>query len=101
MMARLLLACGMVVAMTTTSVRADETLAAYLAGTCNTCHHPSDRSAAMPALAGRDAAELIAALQAYRTGARQDAVMRAIAASLADAETAEVAAYFAHQEPAQ
>ena len=55
----------------------------------------------MPALAGRDATELIATLQAYRTGARQDAVMHAVAGSLTDAETAEVAAYFAHQEPAQ
>ena len=103
MVARLLLAYGMVVTITTvaTSVRADEALAAYLAGTCSTCHHPSDKSAAMPALAGRDAAELIAALQAYRTGTRQDAIMHAVAASLTDAETAEVAAYLAHQEPAQ
>ena len=55
----------------------------------------------MPALAGREAAELIAALQAYRTGTRQDAAMHAVAASLTDTETAEVAAYLAHQEPAQ
>ena len=103
MVARLLLAYGIVVTITTVaaSAQADETLAAYLAGTCSTCHHPSDKSAAMPALAGREAAELIAALQAYRTGTRQDAAMHAVAASLTDAETAEVAAYFAHQEPAQ
>lgn len=103
MIVRLLLACGVVVTITsvTTSVWADETLAAYLAGTCSTCHHPSDKGAAMPTLAGRDAAELIAALQAYRTGARQDAAMHAVATSLTDAETADVAAYFSHQEPAQ
>ena len=103
MVTRLLLACGMVVTITTvtTLARADEALAAYLAGTCSTCHHPSDRSAAMPALAGRDAAELIAALQAYRTGTRQDAIMHAVATSFTDDETAEVAAYLAHQEPAQ
>ncbi len=93
----------MVVTIMTVTVpaTADEALAAYLAGTCSTCHHPSDKSAAMPALAGRDAAELIAALQAYRTGARQDAIMHAVATSLTDDETAEVAAYLAHQEPAQ
>lgn len=103
MVGRLLLSCGMVVTVTavTTLARADAALTAYLAGTCNTCHHPSNKSAAMPALAGRDAAELIAALQAYRTGARQDAVMHAVATSLTDAETADVAAHFAHQEPAQ
>ena len=101
MVGRLLLAWGMAATIAITSARADEALAAYLAGTCSTCHHPSDKSAAMPALAGRDAAELIAVLQAYRTGARQDSIMRAVATSLTDAETADVAAYFAHQEPAQ
>ena len=85
----------------TTPAMADEALAAYLAGTCNTCHQSGAKGAAIPALAGRDAAELIAALQAYRTGARQDALMHAVASSLSDSEISEVAAYFAHQEPAQ
>ncbi len=80
---------------------ADEQLAAYLAGTCNTCHQPGDKGAAIPALAGRDAADLIAALQAYRTGARPDSLMHAIASSLSDTETSEVAAYLAHQELGQ
>jgi|RhiMethySRZTD1v2_1073278.scaffolds.fasta_scaffold456852_3 cytochrome c553 len=100
---RISLACSLMAAFAAAAVpaMADGAVAAYLAGTCSTCHHPSDKSAAMPALAGRDATELIATLQAYRTGARQDAVMHAVAGSLTDAETAEVAAYFAHQEPAQ
>ena len=100
---RISLACSMMAAFAVAAVpaTADGAVAAYLAGACSTCHHPSDKSAAMPALAGRDAAELIATLQAYRTGVRQDAVMHAVAASLSDTETAEVAAYFAHQEPAQ
>jgi len=80
---------------------ADEALAAYLAGTCNTCHHSGATGPAIPALAGRDAADLIAALRAYRAGTRQDAIMHAVAASLSDAETSEVATYLAHQEPAQ
>lgn len=79
---------------------ADGELAAYLAGTCNTCHRAGDKGTAIPALAGREAADLIAALQAYRTGARQDAIMHAVATSLSDAELSEVAAYFAHREPA-
>jgi cytochrome c553 len=78
---------------------ADEELAAYLAGTCNTCHRAGDRGTAIPALAGQEAADLIAALQAYRTGVRQDAIMHAVATSLSDSELSEVAAYFAHQEP--
>ena len=80
---------------------ADEQQAAYLAGTCNTCHQPGGKGAAIPALAGRDAADLIAALQAYRTGARSDSVMHAIATSLSETETSEVVAYLAHQEPGQ
>jgi sulfide dehydrogenase cytochrome subunit len=78
----------------------DEELAAYLAGTCNTCHRAGEKGTAIPALADREAADLVAALQAYRTGARQDAIMHAVATSLSDAELSEVAAYFAHQEPA-
>jgi cytochrome c553 len=78
---------------------ADEQLAAYLAGTCNTCHHSGGEGAAIPALAGRDAVELMTLLQAYRDGARPDALMHVIAGSLSETETAEVAAYLARQEP--
>lgn len=93
--------CGLVAwtAVVTAPAMADE--AAYLAGTCDTCHHASSKETAIPGLAGRDAADLVAALQAYRSGARQDAIMHAIATSLSEAESAEVAAYFAHQEAAQ
>ena len=66
-----------------------------------TCHRAGDQGSAIPSLARRDAADLIAALQAYRTGMRQDAIMHAVASSLSDAESADVAAYFARQEPAQ
>ena len=84
----------------TAQAAADEELAAYLAGTCNTCHRVGEKGTAIPALAGREAADLVAALQAYRTGARQDAIMHAVATSLSDTELSEVTAYFAHQEPA-
>lgn len=95
--------CGLVAMTTavTNPAMADEALAAYLAGTCNTCHHAGEAGTAIPLLAGRDAAELVAALQAYRTGARADALMHAVATSLSDAETSEVATYLAQQEPQQ
>jgi cytochrome subunit of sulfide dehydrogenase len=83
----------------TSQAPADEELAAYLAGTCNTCHRAGDKGTAIPALAGREAADLMAALQAYRTGARRDAIMHAVATSLTDAELSAVATYLAHQEP--
>ena len=78
---------------------ADEELAAYLASTCSTCHRAGDKGTAIPALAGRETKDLIAALRAYRTGVRQDAIMHAVATSLSDAELSAVAAYLAHQEP--
>ena len=101
MVVRLSLTCGLIAMIAVAPAWADEALGTYLAGTCMTCHHAGDQGSAIPSLAGRDAADLVAALQAYRTGARQDALMHAVASSLSDVESADVAAYFARQEPAQ
>ena len=95
------LSCGLIAMIAAAPAMADEALGTYLAGTCMTCHRAGDQGSAIPSLAGRDAADLIAALQAYRTGARQDALMHAVASSLSEAESADVAAYFARKEPAQ
>lgn len=80
---------------------ADEQRAAYLAGTCNTCHRAATQDAAIPSLTARDAAELLAALQAYRSGTRPEPLMQAVAKSLSEAEASEVAAFLAGQEPAR
>ena len=101
MVVRLSLTCSLIAMMSVAPAKADEALGTYLAGTCMTCHRAGDQGSAIPSLAGRDAADLIAALQAYRTGTRQDALMHAVASSLSETETTDVAAYFAHQEPAQ
>jgi cytochrome subunit of sulfide dehydrogenase len=99
MIVHLSLTCSLIAMIAVAPANADE--ATYLAGTCMTCHRAGDQGSAIPNLAGRDVADLVAALQAYRTGARQDAIMHAVAASLSDAESIDVAAYFARQEPAQ
>ena len=99
MVVRLSMTCSLIAIIAVTPAKADE--ATYLAGMCMSCHRAGDQGSAIPSLAGRDAADLIAALQAYRTGTRQDALMRAVASSLSELESADVAAYFARQEPAQ
>jgi cytochrome c553 len=73
----------------------DEELAAFLAGTCAACHQPDLRESAIPGIAGLDEARFISLIQAYRSGARTDSVMQAVAASLSDAETAALARYLA------
>lgn len=49
----------------------------------------------VPRLGGQHAAYLVKALQAYKSGARSNATMRAIAASLSEQDKADLAAYYA------
>jgi cytochrome c553 len=48
----------------------------------------------VPKLGGQNAAYVVAALKEYKTGNRGHPTMRAIAASLSDADMADVAAYY-------
>lgn len=49
----------------------------------------------VPKLAGQQAAYIVKALQAYKSGQRQHGSMRGIAASLSDQDMADLAAYYA------
>ena len=49
----------------------------------------------VPKLAGQQAAYIVKALQAYKSGERQHGSMRGIAASLSDKDMADLAAYYA------
>jgi cytochrome c553 len=71
-------------------------------GLCASCHGESGRSLmkGTPHLAGQDLDYLKAALAAYRSGARDVAVMRAAVGALTTAELDELAAWFAAQPPA-
>lgn len=53
----------------------------------------------VPKLGGQHAAYLVKALQGYKSGARNHPTMRAIAASLSDADIADLAAYYASVKP--
>ncbi|TDJ10109.1 MAG: c-type cytochrome [Gammaproteobacteria bacterium] len=71
-----------------------------LTNTCLGCHaienyrtlYPMYK---VPKLGGQNEAYLVAALKAYRDGARTHKTMHAQAATLSDQEMADVAAYFA------
>jgi cytochrome c553 len=74
----------------------DMALGEYLSGECVTCHQLSGAvTAGVPSIVGLSQEEFIAALIAYKTGIRENQVMRGIAARLTDEEIAALAAYFA------
>ncbi|HSX61971.1 MAG TPA: c-type cytochrome [Tahibacter sp.] len=71
-------------------------------GLCASCHGESGRALmkGTPHLAGQDLEYLKTALAAYRSGARDVAVMRAAVGALTPAELDELAAWYAAQPPA-
>lgn len=65
---------------------------------CLGCHGPNGAGAGgVPALAGREAAELRAQLLAFREAARPGTIMGRIARGYTEAELAAVAEHFARQ----
>jgi cytochrome c553 len=65
---------------------------------CLGCHGPGGIGAPpIPPLAGRPAAETVAAMAAFRAGTRPGTIMPRIARGYTEAEMAEVAAYFSAQ----
>jgi cytochrome c553 len=64
--------------------------------TCTACHGPEGKSAnpLWPNLAGQNASYLLAQLQAFKSGARQDPLMGAQAMMLSDEDMANLAVYF-------
>ena len=68
---------------------------------CAGCHGDQGVSGnpATPSLAGQDGEYIVAALRAYKNGARADETMKALAAPLDDTTVKNIAAYYAAQEP--
>jgi cytochrome c553 len=71
-------------------------------GLCASCHGESGKAVmkGMPHLAGQDLDYLKTSLAAYRSGARDVAVMRAAVGALSVAELDALAAWYAAQAPA-
>lgn len=69
---------------------------------CETCHVSNgsgNAAAGFPRLAGANSRYLAKQLHDFKNGARNDLVMQPIAKALSDTEMADVAAYFAAQQP--
>jgi cytochrome c553 len=63
---------------------------------CAMCHGPNGEGTAIaPKLAGKSAAELDQAMLDYKSGKRDNAMMKSQAAALSDADMANLAAYYA------
>jgi cytochrome subunit of sulfide dehydrogenase len=69
------------------------------AAACSGCHSSSPRvTSPVVRLAGRDRAEIIKAMQDFRSGARAGTVMDRIAKGFTDAEIQAIAAWYASQK---
>ena len=67
------------------------------AAACTACHGPTGGGTAMAPkkIAGEDPAAFVQALQDFKSGKRQNAIMKSQASSLSDDDMANLAAYFA------
>ena len=104
MMVRTFSAAGLlamfVLASAPASAEGDATAGELKNAQCKGCHgiegfrmaYP--KVVSVPMLGGQSAAYLAAALKAYRAGDRNNATMRAIAASLSDEDINDLAAYY-------
>lgn len=65
---------------------------------CAECHGANGEGTEGPRLAGKSEAELVQAMQDYKSGKRSDAVMKALLSKLSDQDLADLAAYYASQK---
>ena len=66
------------------------------AGSCAMCHGPNGEGTQMgPKLAGGDAAKFVQAMNDYKSGKRDNAMMKSAASSLSADDLANLAAYYA------
>ena len=72
------------------------------AAACSGCHGETgiSKTAGIPSLAGLDPKYFAAAMKAYKAGQRKNEMMKPIAATLSDADVANVAQFYAAQKPA-
>ena len=69
------------------------------AAACSGCHPSSSRvTSPVVRLAGRDRAEIVKAMQDFRSGTRAGTVMDRIAKGFSDAEIQAIAAWYASQK---
>jgi len=65
------------------------------ASACGMCHGPNGEGTSMaPKLAGEDQGKFVQAVQDYKSGKKNNAMMKSQAAALSDADIANLAAYY-------
>ena len=86
-------------AWTGTAAAGDPAAGREKSATCAACHGEAGIATAgqWPNLAGQYEDYLVHSLEAYRSGARQNAVMQGFAAQLSDRDIEDLAAYFSAQ----
>ena len=95
----LLTCAALLVSVSAGAQTGDADVGAIKASQCAGCHGiPGYRNAypayRVPKLGGQNAQYIVAALQAYRSGARSHPTMQAIAAGLSEQDMADLAAFF-------
>ena len=70
-------------------------------GACMACHGKDGKGTTpiYPNIGGQSEQYLVAALKAYKSGERNNAIMKPMAAMLSDTDIENVAAYYASQNP--
>ena len=69
------------------------------ASSCSGCHAGGARvDTTVPGLIGRSAADIVAQMQAFKTGQKQSTVMDRIAKGFTDAEVQAIAEWYAQQK---
>jgi cytochrome subunit of sulfide dehydrogenase len=95
---RLTIAVAFVVASTASALAASPEPPAG-ASSCSGCHAArANVDTAVPRLAGRPAADIVAQMQAFKTGQKPSTVMGRIAKGFTDAEVEAIAAWYAQQK---
>jgi cytochrome c553 len=97
-MTRMLFSAGMIFLLAIGSAQAagDPTAGKAKAAGCAGCHGANGQGIPPnPALAGKSEAQLLQALQDFKSGKRNNAVMKAMTAALSDQDMANLAAYYA------
>ena len=68
------------------------------AAACSGCHAPAQLGSAVPPIRGRDAKEIVQAMQEFRAGKRAGTIMDRIAKGFSDDETQAIAAWLSAQK---
>ena len=94
-----LAAAALTLACTAALAGGDPVAGAKVAERCQACHGPDGNSPSplFPRLAGQYADYLLKTLEDYRSGERDNAVMKAFAAQMSDEEMEDVSAFYASQ----